>query len=367
MKYSEKLESNITTAEELKPIFGLTDEDIKKVQEILDVYPMSVGSYYLSLIDKEDINDPIKKMSIPSIDETNLEGSTDTSGEAKNTKIKGLQHKYTQTALILSTSKCAMYCRHCFRKRMVGTTDEEIAAGFDAIVDYVREHEEISNILISGGDSFLNNNDMIEKYLDHFSKVDHLDFIRFGTRTPVVIPERIYDDYELLEILEKYNKIKTIYIVTQFNHPNEITEEAKKAIEKLEKIGITVKNQTVLLKGINDNPNTMAKLLRKLTSIGVDPYYVFQCRPVVGVKNQFQIPIIEGYKIVEEAKAMLNGFGKSFNYVMSHETGKIEFLGLLEENKMLARYQEAKDTSYYGKTFVLELRDDQCWLEKNPF
>ena len=367
MKYSEELKNNITTAKELKPIFGLSDDTVEKVREILEVYPMSVGSYYLSLIDKDNPDDPIKKMSIPSISETDLGGSTDTSGEAQNTKIKGLQHKYAQTALILSTSKCAMYCRHCFRKRMVGTTDHEIAANFDAIVDYVKEHEEISNILISGGDSFLNNNDIIEKYLEHFSKIEHLDFIRFGTRTPVVIPERIYDDSELLEILEKYNKIKTIYVVTQFNHPNEITKEARRAIEELEKIGITVKNQTVLLKGINDDPKTMAKLLRQLTAIGVDPYYIFQCRPVVGVKNQFQIPILKGYKIIEEAKSMLNGFGKNFNYVMSHETGKMEFLGILEGNKMLLRYQEAKYPSDYGKTFVVELQDDQCWLEKNPF
>lgn len=362
MNWLDTLMNNVTTAEELKEIFSFTDEEVTKLNVILETYPMSISRYYLSLIDKNDINDPIRKMCIPDVIESDLSGSSDTSGEATNTKLVGLQHKYAQTALILSTSSCAMYCRHCFRKRMVGTTDGEVAANFDEIMEYIKTHEEISNVIVSGGDAFLNDNSVIEKYLKNLTSIEHLDFIRFGTRTPVVLPERIYDDNELLGILEKYNKIKTIYVVTQFNHPKEITKEAKMSVEALEKIGITVKNQAVLLKGVNNNPATMATLLRKLTAIGVDPYYVFQCRPVIGVKNQFQIPILEGYKIIEEAKSMLNGFAKGFNFVMSHETGKMEFLGTLEENKMLFRYQEAKDPSDYGKTFEIELKQDQCWL-----
>lgn len=249
---------------------------------------------------------------------------------------------------------------------MVGATDKEVLTHFQEMVDYVTEHTEISNILVSGGDSFLNSNYVIAKYLDAFTQIDHLDFIRFGTRVPVVLPQRITEDPELLDLLERYNHKKTIYVITQFNHPNEITPQATKAVEALEKVGITVKNQAVLLKGVNDNPDTMATLMRRLTSIGVDPYYVFQCRPVTGVKNQFQVPILTGYRVMEEAKSKLNGLAKSFNYVMSHETGKMEFLGIMEGNQMLFRYQEAKYPQNYGKTFVLPLKEDQCWLDELP-
>ncbi|MDD3570567.1 MAG: KamA family radical SAM protein [Lachnospiraceae bacterium] len=363
MDWLEELKNNITSAEELKQILHFSEEETSRMGKILDQYPLSLGKYYLSIINMEDKDDPIKKMCIPSITETDVDGSFDTSGEGTNTVMTGLQHKYAQTALILSTSLCAMYCRHCFRKRLVGTSDQEIAVYFDEIMGYINEHKEISNVLISGGDSFLNKNEVIEKYLNRLCEMEHLDFIRFGTRTPVVLPSRIYGDEELLNILEKYNSKKTIYVVTQFNHPNEITEQAVKAVNCLERIGITVKNQAVLLKGVNDNPETMATLLRKLTSVGIDPYYVFQCRPVTGVKNQFQVPIIKGYKIIEDAKAMVNGIGKAFRYCMSHESGKMEILGEVEPNKMIFKYQEAKNPENYGKLFEYKISDSQCWLD----
>lgn len=366
MPWMEALKRNITTGTQLQSYLSLPEEEVKKIDAIVADYPMSIPEYYLSLIDPADPADPVRKMCIPSVIEQMPGGAEDTSGEGSNTVITGLQHKYSQTALILSTSRCAMYCRHCFRKRMVGATDKEVLTHFQEMVDYVTEHTEISNILVSGGDSFLNSNYVIAKYLDAFTQIDHLDFIRFGTRVPVVLPQRITEDPELLDLLERYNHKKTIYVITQFNHPNEITPQATKAVEALEKVGITVKNQAVLLKGVNDNPDTMATLMRRLTSIGVDPYYVFQCRPVTGVKNQFQVPILTGYRVMEEAKSKLNGLAKSFNYVMSHETGKMEFLGIMEGNQMLFRYQEAKYPQNYGKTFVLPLKEDQCWLDELP-
>ncbi|MGE4214388.1 MAG: KamA family radical SAM protein [Anaerotignaceae bacterium] len=363
MNWLDELNNNITSAGELKQILHLNEEETNRMQKILDRFPLSLGRYYLSIINMEDDDDPIKKMCIPSVKETDVSGSFDTSGEAINTVITGLQHKYSQTALILSTSLCAMYCRHCFRKRLVGTSDEEIAVHFDEIMDYINKHKEISNVLISGGDSFLNKNEVIEKYLSRLSQMEHLDFIRFGTRIPVVLPSRIYGDEELLDILEKYNSKKTIYVVTQFNHPNEITADAIKAVNCLERIGITVKNQAVLLKGVNDNAQTMTTLLRKLTAVGIDPYYVFQCRPVTGVKNQFQVPFLQGYKIIEEAKSMVNGIGKSFRYCMSHESGKMEILGTISPNKMIFKYQEAKNPEDYGKLFEYQVSNSQCWLD----
>lgn len=366
MDWREELKHNIKDVNGLKKYISLTDSEEKKMAEIIEKYPMSITRYYISLVNKDDPKDPIRKMCIPSCYEMDPEGSFDTSGEKQNTKEEGLQHKYPQTALILSSNVCAMYCRHCFRKRLVGQSDEEIAKAFDKIFDYIVEHKEINNVLLSGGDPLLNNNKIIEYYLSKLSQVQHLRFVRIGTRVPVVFPCRIYGDEELLSILEKYSAMKPIYFVTQFNHPRELTEEAKKAIDALIDMGIVVSNQTVLLKGVNNNPDVLAELINKLNEFKIVPYYVFQCRPVKGVKGQFQVPFVEGIEIVEKAKAMLNGHGKRFRYVLSHETGKIEIIGKLNDRDMIFKYHQAKNPSDCGRIFVKTLEEGQCWLEKNP-
>ena len=215
-KETKLLKENVTNVQDLKQYLNLTKDEEVRMGEILERYPMSITPYYLSLIDFNDPDDPIKKMCIPSIEETDLSGSFDTSGEKDNTVITGVQHKYKQTVIVLSTNNCAMYCRHCFRKRLVGLSDEEIATHFDEMIEYIKNHKEISNVLISGGDALLNSNTKIENYLSKLCEIDHLDLIRFGTRVPVVYPERITRDNSLKEILKKYGEKKQIYIVTQF-------------------------------------------------------------------------------------------------------------------------------------------------------
>lgn len=339
----------------------LSQEEITRLSPIADRFPMQIPSYYLGLINPDDPDDPIRKMAVPSLFEADKDGSFDTSGEQLHTVLPGLQHKYAQTALILSTSKCAMYCRHCFRKRLVGSSDDEIAENFPAIVGYIREHTEISNVLISGGDSFLLSNAAIRRYLDQLTKIGHLDFIRFGTRAPVTYPRRINENPELADILREYNKKKQIYVVTQFNHPNEITPLSVKAVKTLQSTGVVVKNQTVLLKGVNDDPQTLGTLLKRLTRIGCLPYYIFQCRPVKGVKGGFQVPLLEGLSIVEAAKAMQNGHGKHLHYCMSHPSGKIELLGKAANGEMITKYHEAADPRKYGKLYYRKTEPDQCW------
>lgn len=355
------LEKNINRLNDLFVLLDLSPSEQKNIMEIAEKFPISIPAYYLSLINKEDKNDPIRKMAIPSEFEKDLEGTFDTSGEGDNTVITGMQHKYNETVMILSTNQCAMYCRHCFRKRLVGLSDEEIAKHFEEMAQYIKEHKEISNVLISGGDSLVNSNTKIEYLLKLFTSIDNLDFIRFGTRIPVVMPQRISEDLQLLEILKKYSKKKQIYIVTQFNHPNEVTEESKKAIKMLQKIGIVVKNQTVLLKGVNDDSHVLGSLLKKLTSIGVVPYYIFQCRPIKGVKGQFQVPFERGYEIIEGAKAMQNGQGKCFKYCFSCESGKIEVVGKLGD-EMIFKFHEAKYEKDYSRIFTKKLEKDTCWL-----
>ncbi len=364
MDWKKELLSNLTSAEEINEALDLhlSSDEISKLKDIIDRYPMSVPKYYLSLINKDDPDDPIKKLCIPSIKETDMSGSFDTSGEADNTVVEGLQHKYKQTGMLLSTSNCAMYCRHCFRKRLVGQNDDEVNKHFEYIINYINDHKDMTNVLISGGDAFLNSNKKIENYLDKLSKIKHLKYIRFGTRTPVVFPVRIYSDEELLNVLEHYNKIKQIYLVTHFNHPNEITRESVKAIEEIRNRGIVLRNQTVLLKGVNDNSKTLEILMKNLIEIGVVPYYIFQCRPVSGVKNQFQVPLMAACKIIDDAKQNLSGMDKSFKYAMSHNTGKIEIIGSINEGRMLFKYHQAKYKKDSGRIFELKMEENQAWL-----
>ena len=208
MKWTEELKNNISTAEELRANINISKQD--NIEDVIRKYPASIPQYYLSLIDASDFCDPIRKMSIPSCKELAEGGTFDTSGENSNTVIQGMQHKYERTVLILSTNKCAMYCRYCFRKRMVGSTENEIAEDLNKIFDYIRKHTEITNTLISGGDAFLLDNEQIEFYLSNLCTISHLQYIRFGTKTPIVFPERITEDSALLDILERYNAKKQI-------------------------------------------------------------------------------------------------------------------------------------------------------------
>ena len=205
-------------------------------------------------------------------------------------------------------------------------------------------------------------NRMIRRYLETLTAMDHLDLIRFGTRVPVVFPDRVLQDPELQEMFREYADKKQLYIVTQFNHPRELTAKAKEVIRLFLKMGIVVKNQTVLLKGVNDDPKVLGQLLRELTAAGVVPYYIFQCRPVRGVKNQFQVPLEKGARIVDEAKNMQNGQGKCIRYCMSTPRGKIEILGQLPDGKMLFKFNQAKDPADAAKIMMLDLEPGQCWL-----
>lgn len=359
---SWKNEKFYTTASEIKDYLNLSDEEEKQMEVILERFPMSVPEYYLSLIDKNDPADPIRRMCIPSLTETDLSGDFDTSGEADNTVQAGLQHKYTQTALVLSTNCCAMYCRHCFRKRLVGVDDTETAKQFDSMMQYIAEHKELNNVLVSGGDSLMMPNHMIRKYLEALTAMDHLDLIRFGTRIPVVFPDRVLEDPELQDTFWEFADKKQIYIVTQFNHPREITAKAAEVIRIFRKMGFVVKNQTVLLKGVNDDPAVLGELLQKLTRVGIVPYYIFQCRPVRGVKNQFQVPLEKGVRIVDEAKNLQSGQGKCIRYCMSTPRGKIEVLGQLPDGKMLFKFNQAKNSADAAKIIILDLEPGQCWL-----
>ncbi len=365
MSWQTELSQNYTRVQDLLPHIQMADDERRQMEELLQRFPMSVTPYYLSLINWDDPDDPIRRMSIPSLEETDAAGRFDTSGEAENTVLTGVQHKYAQTAMVLSTNQCAMYCRHCFRRRLVGTSDEEVAAHFEEMRAYVQQHTEITNVLLSGGDALLNENTRLEKLLSLFADIPHLDAIRVASRTPVVFPARITDDDALIAILERYNSKKQLIFITHFNHPRELTSASLAALRRVRQLAIPVKNQAVLLRGVNDDPDTLAALLRGLVAAGVEPYYLFQCRPVAGVQARFQVPLAAGWQVVNEAKARQSGLGKAFRYCLSHTTGKVEILGPAadgKEGEMLFQYHEAHDASLLGRLFTQKLAPGQAWL-----
>jgi len=358
-----ELSNNITSISQLKSFTEISQKEERRLNRIVERHPMSITPYYLSLIDWNDPDDPIRKMAVPSLNELDISGSYDTSGERENTKFHGLQHKYSQTALILLTNKCAMYCRHCFRKRLVGLPNEEILTRFTNAMVYVKQHPEINNILLSGGDPLMLSKNVLGKVLTMLSGIPHLKFIRIGSRCPVTFPARITGDTRLLALLKAHSlPHRRLYLITQFNHPREITEESTQAVASLLRSNVIVNNQTVLLKGVNDDPEVLADLSNQLVSIGVNPYYVFQCRPVKRVKTQFQLPLERGIRIVEDAKKLLNGHSKRFKYIMAHRTGKIEILGVMD-GELYMKYHQAKNPMNLGRLFKRRLNPTAGWLD----
>lgn len=363
---------------DLQAYLKLPEDEVADLVAVQETHPLFVNPYYLSLIRTDDPDDPIRRMCIPNVEELDLSGLEDTSGESASTVLPGLQHKYAETALVLSTSQCALYCRHCFRRRFVGLSRDEVVRDIDAVAAYVDAHPEITNVLVSGGDALMNSNADLHHYLEAFAGIGHVRTIRLGTRMPVVLPQRITGDAELVGILAEVGDRKQLHVVTQFNHPAEITPESRGAVRALLRACVPVRNQTVLMRGVNDAPEVLAELMDGLVGIGVAPYYVFQCRPVVGVKNRFQVPLQEGCRIVERARMRLSGLAKSFRFIMSHDAGKIEVIGpfgegaarssgSMEPQPILFKFHQARDRKRLGRLFSVAVDADACWLEDEHF
>ena len=363
--WREELSKTIRSVDELARLGYVDRSKLPVLRKLAQRYPVSVTRYYLSLIKKKDFSDPIYRMCIVSEGEQLTEGSKDTSGELSNTVSSGIQHKYENTVLLLSTNQCAMYCRHCFRKRLVGQSEEEILKIMGEAIEYVKNNPRADNVLISGGDALLNSNKVIRLYLEGLTSIPHVKFIRFGSRTPVVLPQRISGDPELLEILSHYGKLKKIYLVTQFNHTREFTKEAIATLNLLQKAEIPILNQTVLLKGVNDDADELTNLFHLFAENGISPYYLFQCRPVKGVKGHFCVPLLEGCELVDRVRANLSGIAKRFRFAMSHVRGKIEILGKLGEDRVLFKQHQAKHRKDANRIFPSRCQKATCGSTRN--
>lgn len=366
MSWEDELKRSISSVADLEGYMPLGARERKQLQHITEMHPMRITPYYLSLIDWADPNDPLKRMAVASLEELDLSGSYDTSGESLSTRMPGLQHKYAQTALILTTNRCPLYCRHCFRKRLVGLPTEEVVQRFSDAAHYIEEHTEIRNVLLSGGDPLILPTPVIRRFLKRLSQIPHLNFVRIGSRVPATFPSRVLSDAELVSLLREHSKkFKRLYLVSHFNHPREITPKSIEAVHRLVSAGLVVINQAILLKGVNDDPVTLAELHSGLARIGANPYYLFQCRPVKRVKRRFQVPLKRGYGIVESAKSVLDGPSKRFRYVMSHRSGKIEIVGVMGDEIYL-KYHQARDPDKLGKFFNRKLTADAGWLDELP-
>ena len=366
--WQAELKNNVATIEELKDFIELSPEEEEKLKKVVDNHPMNIPRYYLDLIDKENPEDPIRKLAVPTEDELVLVGSMgettpDPYGDDKHDKGNGILHKYPYSALIVATEYCSMYCRHCFRKRMVGLPNEQTVENFQNAAKYIADHEEITNVIISGGDPLFLPTSTLRKMLETLVDIDHVNYVRIGTRAPVVFPERLMDE-GLIELFRDFNSKKALYVPTHFNHAIEITPESTKAVARIRSAGVSVNNQAVLLKGVNDSAEALADLMNGLVRIGVTPYYLYQCMPVSRVRHHFQVPLAEGVDMVNEAKGQLDGYAKRFKFIMGHDIGKIEICGRdgdkLVMNQIHARPEHPEEAS---RILVRKLTPNAGWLE----
>ena len=297
--------NRITNLAELKKYITLTDEEEKGIDKCLSAFRMAVTPYYLSLIDLNDPEDPIRKQAIPSADELYFapEESADSLHEDTDSPVKGLTHRYPDRVLFLITDRCAAYCRHCTRRRLVGQTDNAMPkAQLDACIEYIRNHPEVRDVLVSGGDVFTQSDETLEYVISQLRAIDHVEIIRLGTRTPVVMPQRITQN--LCDMLKKYHPI---WVNVHFNHPNEITPDAAAACARLADAGVPLGNQSVLLAGVNDCVHVMRKLVNDLVKIRVRPYYIYACDLSLGLSH-FRTPVSKGIEIIEGLRGHTSGF-----------------------------------------------------------
>lgn len=356
------LAKDITDINQLSDFLGWSKIEKEKIKTVIKSHPLKISSHYASLIDWSNLNDPLLKMVLPNIQELDPSGFEDTSGEFTNTKINGLQHKYPQTALVLATNQCFGYCRFCFRKRITGKINTETACDYPKILDYINKHKEINNVLLSGGDPLTLQTDELLKILKAIYEIPHIKNIRIGTRALAYYSKRIINDKKLAAELKKINKSeKKLYIITHFNHAREISKETIIATNILQSAGLILLNQTVLLKGVNDNAVILAELFNKLSEIGIRPYYLFQCRPV---KNEvhFQVEIEKGIKLSNEVKKYCSGLAKTFRYICSHKNGKIEIIGEFK-GKILFKYHQAKNINNVGKVIAVNSNPKAKWFD----
>jgi len=340
----------------------LGHEEREQLEKVNEQFIFRSNDYYQSLIDWDDPEDPIRRIIMPDVQELDDWGQLDASNEEKYIKVKGLEHKYTSTALLLVNEVCAAYCRFCFRKRLFMDENEEVTKDISDGLEYIREHPEVSNVLLTGGDPMIMSTSKLEPIIQKIREIDHVKVIRIGTKIPAFNPYRIINDPSLHKMIRTYSTDeKKIYIMAHFNHPKELTPVAIRGLNMLMESGAIVVNQTPMIRGVNDNPEVLAELFNQLSFIGIPPYYVFLCRPTLG-NQPFAVPVEEGYEIFEQARSFCSGLAKRARLVMSHETGKVEVVGM-SDDQIFFKYNRAADAENDAKFLVFDSNPDAYWFD----
>ncbi len=301
-----QVRNRITSLKDLKQVIELNDEEAEGVEKCLQTFRMAITPYYASLMDPKDRNCPVRKQAVPTYHELHRSGSdmADPLHEDVDSPVEGLTHRYPDRVLLLVTDQCSMYCRHCTRRRMAGGQDRaRNRAQIDAAIEYIRNTPAVRDVLISGGDGLLIGDDLIEHILKELRAIDHVEMVRFGSRAPVVMPQRITK--ELCDMLSKYHPV---YLNMHFNHPKEINEVSSAACARLADAGIPLGNQSVLLAGVNDCPQLMKKLSHEMLKIRVRPYYIYQCDLSQGIEH-FRTSVGAGIEVIENLRGHTTGLG----------------------------------------------------------
>lgn len=366
-----QVKNRIETLEQLKKYVKLTAEEEDGVRESLKTLRMAITPYYLSLIDPDDPNDPVRKQCVPTAAELHHADAdlSDPLHEDSDSPVPGLTHRYPDRVLFLITDMCSMYCRHCTRRRFAGQNDCAVPMDrIDKCIDYIARTPQVRDVLLSGGDSLLVSDETLEYIISRLRKIPHVEIIRLGSRVPVVCPQRITP--ELVDMLKKYHPI---WLNTHFNHPNEITEESSAACARMADAGIPLGNQSVLLRGINDDTRIMKDLVHGLVKMRVRPYYIYQCDLSTGIEH-FRTPVSKGIEIIENLRGHTSGYAvPTFvvdapggggkipvmpNYVISQAPGRVvlrNYEGVITTYTEPTDYQEANRDAGNAKEGVAGL------------
>jgi len=325
-EWISQLKNSVNTLERLQKIVNVTKEEEEAITTLNTRW--GTTPYFASLMDKDDPECPVRRQDVPSMKEKINKYGIDNyliwkeNRATEEVRPDSIARQYHDRIAFTVTEICANYCRHCFRKELVVDQELSLRMDVDEGLKWISEHEEIRDVLITGGDPFLLSDEKIEYLIRNLREISHVQMIRFGTRTPIVLPQRITDG--LKTILSPYHKVP-IWINTQCNHPKEITEHTAKAVFDLLSCGINVGNQAVLLKGINDDPETFRSLHQKLLSVRIRPYYVFYCEPAPGI-DHFRTPVEKGAELIRDAiRGHTTGLAQPM-YVIATNIGKIPLM-----------------------------------------
>lgn len=331
-----QIKNRVHNLETISRVLILTPDEEEGIRKSSGRLSMAITPYWVSLMDPEDPECPVRRQAIPLKQEflSSTNEFIDPCAEDRDSPVEGLVHRYPDRILLLATEQCAMYCRHCTRRRLVGDKQAHCITPktFDAALEYIRGNKKIRDVLISGGDPLMLEDDELETLLKKIRDISHIEFLRIGTRVPVTLPQRVTP--ALVAMLKKY---APLWISIHFNHPKEVSRRCKEACDMLADAGFPLGSQSVLLKGVNDKPYIMKRLMHELLKVRVRPYYIYQCDPVKGTAH-FRTPVAVGINIIEKLRGFTSGYavptyvvdapgggGKipvGPNYLLSQDKGK---------------------------------------------